>query len=182
MQLSKGKIAPDFTVKDIFGNDFKLSNLRGKRIYLAFHRNVGCPFCNVRLHKMMGNSVKLRNAGLEVVFFFESTTDKVRSSIFHQGLMPWTMISDNELKIYKQYGLEKSMLKLLGAVLNGSLMKEQKEAKSIGVTATDKDASVSLMPADFFINEDFELELAYYGKDPGDHVLIEEVKKFAGVS
>ena len=44
------------------------------------------------------------------------------------------------------------------------------------------EAKANTVSSTFFINEDFELELAYYGKAPGDHVSIEEVKKFAGVS
>jgi peroxiredoxin len=34
---SKGKIAPDFVLKDQNGQEFKLSELRGKRVLLSFH-------------------------------------------------------------------------------------------------------------------------------------------------
>jgi cytochrome oxidase Cu insertion factor (SCO1/SenC/PrrC family) len=33
-----GKLAPDFTLKDQNGNNFRLSSLRGKRVLLIFYR------------------------------------------------------------------------------------------------------------------------------------------------
>jgi len=35
--LQEGEIAPDFILKDQNGKDFKLSDLRGKRVLLSFH-------------------------------------------------------------------------------------------------------------------------------------------------
>ena len=35
--LRTGEIAPDFVLKDQNGKDFRLSELRGKRVLLSFH-------------------------------------------------------------------------------------------------------------------------------------------------
>ena len=35
---AEGKLAPDFTLKDQFGNDFRLSSQRGTRVLLVFYR------------------------------------------------------------------------------------------------------------------------------------------------
>jgi len=35
--VMKGEMAPDFTLKDHKGNDFRLSSMQGKRVLLSFH-------------------------------------------------------------------------------------------------------------------------------------------------
>jgi hypothetical protein len=40
---------------------------------------------------------------------------------------------------------------------------------------------MNLIPADFFIDENFKIVKAHYGKHLDDHVDIEELKAFAGI-
>ena len=72
------------------------------------------------------------------------------------------------------------------------MMKTIFAAKNMGETSSlakkldtakqeDKTHSHTLIPADFFINEDFTIERAYYGAHSDDHIEIDEILKFAGV-
>jgi len=61
MKLKEGQLAPDFTALDADGNEMKLSDYKGKKIIIGFYRNVACPFCNRRVHSIMGNMVRLIN-------------------------------------------------------------------------------------------------------------------------
>lgn len=58
--------------------------------------------------------------------------------------------------------------------------KLKKDTKDLNLPE-DKDASMNLIPADFFIDENFTIVKAHYGKHLDDHVSIEELKAFAGI-
>lgn len=181
MKLQSGYTAIDFVGKDIYGNDVKLSDYRGKKIILSFYRNVSCPFCNRRVHKIMGNNLRLKNSGTQLVFLFESSNEKLSSSVFHQGIIPWPLIGDPDKKVYRQYGVEQSTLKMMKTMFATNVFKAKKETKELNLPK-DKDASMNLIPADFFIDKNFKIVKAHYGKHLDDHVPIEELKEFAGIN
>ncbi len=180
MKLTKGQSAIDFTMKDIYGNDFKLSDIKGSKILLSFYRNVNCPFCNRRVHKLMANNLRLKKSGLQIVFMFESSSDKLAKSAFHQGISPWPLIGDPEKKVYTQYGVESSFLKVASTILYSSFSKVRKETAELNLPE-DNDASKYTIAADFLIDEDFNVEKAHYGKHLDDHLDFAEIKKFAGL-
>jgi len=180
MKLKEGQIAPDFTALDAYGNEIKLSDYRGKKIILGFYRNVACPFCNRRVHSIMGNMVRLRNSSVKLVFMFESTNEKLLKSVFHQGIMPWPLIGDPDKVLYTKYGAENSKMKMMRTMVSTNVMKAMREAKAYNLPE-DKDSSMDLIPADFFVDEKFRIVKAHYGKHLDDHVSLKELKAFAGL-
>jgi peroxiredoxin len=52
---SKGKIAPDFVLKDQNGQEFKLSELRGKRVLLSFHPLAWTGVCAKQMQALEAN-------------------------------------------------------------------------------------------------------------------------------
>lgn len=181
MKLQEGQYAPNFTATDIHGNEIKLSDYKGKKIILSFYRNVSCPFCNRRVHQIMGNNVRLKSSGVQLIFMFESSSDKLKSSVFHQGISPWPLIGDPEKKVYKLYGVEQSTLKMMKTMLVANVAQAKKDTKDLNLPK-DKDATMNLIPADFFIDENFKIVKAHYGKHLDDHVDIGELKAFAGIA
>lgn len=181
MKLKEGNTALDFVAKDIYGKDVKLSDFKGKKIILSFYRNVNCPFCNRRVHAIMGNNLRLRNSGVQLVFLFESSNKKLTSSVFHQGISPWPLIGDPDKNVYRKYGVEQSTIKMMKTMLVSSVNKAKKDTKELNLPE-DKDASMNLIPADFFIDENFKIVKAHYGSHLDDHVDIEELKAFAGIN
>jgi peroxiredoxin Q/BCP len=182
MKLKEKQFAPDFTTTDIFGNTFQLSELRGKKIVLGFYRNVACPFCNRRVHQLMLNSVKLKNSDTALVFLFESSNEKLKKSAFHKGVAPWPLIGDPQQEVYKKYGVGSSIMKMMRTLVSADVMGGMKNAKENGYPdEKDNDASMAMIPADFFINENFVIERAHYGKHMDDHVPLDDLLSFAGV-
>ena len=47
-----GDMAPDFTLKDQFGNDVKLSALKGKKVLLSFHPLAWTPICELQMRAL----------------------------------------------------------------------------------------------------------------------------------
>jgi len=183
MKLQSGISAIDFETQDIHGNKIKLSDFIGKKVILTFMRNVNCPFCNVRVNRLIGHSVRLQKSGVQMILFFESEKERLLKSVLHQGIAPFPIISDTQLKIYKQYGVESSVVKMLKTFVKSDIRKTMQEAKTLNVSAEkEKGVTNSLVPADFFINEQFKIVKAHYGKNIDDHVDLEELKKFAGLT
>jgi peroxiredoxin Q/BCP len=150
MKLKEGQFAPDFTVTDIYGREIQLSEFKGTKIILGFYRNVSCPFCNRRVHQIMGNNVRLKQKNVQMIFFFESSNQKLSASVFHKGISPWPLIGDPEKQIYKLYGVEESVAKTLKTSFYSSLSIAKKYARELNLPE-DKKASKTLIPADFLL-------------------------------
>jgi len=180
MHLKEGQLAPDFTVTDISNKVFKLSELKGKRIIIGFYRHTSCPFCNLRLFKIKSKSEEFRKQGIEMVFFFENTNKKLQESLFHSEVSPWPLIGDPEKKIYNLYGVERSILKTIRTFISVNYKSVKEEAKALNLPE-EEDYSLTLMPADFFINEEFKIVKAHYGQHLDGHVPLKDLFDFAGI-
>lgn len=182
MRLYKNQAAIDFSVSDIYGNKINLSDFKGKKIHLGFFRNVNCPFCNLRVHQLSKLNVAFKEKDLTMLYFFESDPKLLLKSIFHQEISPIPLIGDPEKRIYAQYGVEASVLKVISTLFFKGTMKDMKAGKALNLPGEkDKDATQSLMPADFLIDEKFIIQNAYYGKNLNDHIAIDEISRFAGI-
>jgi peroxiredoxin len=60
-KLEKGQIAPDFSLKDQDGKEFKLSNLKGKRVLLSFHPLAWTGICAKQMQALEANKDKFES-------------------------------------------------------------------------------------------------------------------------
>lgn len=180
MKLNDNAPAIDFTVTDIYGKEIKLSDFKGKKIHLGFFRNVNCPFCNLRVHQLSKFTTDFEKKGLKMIYFFESKPQVLLRSTFHQGVSPIPLVGDPDRKIYTVYGVEPSMMKMMSTFFASGTMRDMKAGKALNLPE-DKDATQSLIPADFLIDEQFKIRKAYYGSNLNDHIAIDEIKAFAGL-
>ncbi|MGQ1948371.1 peroxiredoxin family protein [Geofilum sp. OHC36d9] len=182
MKIQAGQTAPDFKAVDIYGKQVRLSDFKGKKIAIGFFRNVNCPFCNRRVHQIMLNNISFKQKDVQLLFLFESPAETLKKSAFHRGISPWPLIGDPKKEIYDQYGVGTSMMGVVRTMLSADMKTANREAKELGLPAEkDKDASMSLLPADFFIDENFKIVKAHYGKHLDDHVDYNELLGFAGI-
>ncbi len=77
-------------------------------------------------------------------------------------------MSDAKSIYYQKYGLEKS----LWGVFKGMFLRIPTVIKGMmmGYLPTSIDSSLTRMPADFLIDEEGKIKIAYYGSDEGDHL------------
>ncbi len=181
MKLFDNKPAIDFSVKDIYGHPIKLSDFKGKKIHLGFFRNVNCPFCNLRVHQLSKLKEAFESKNLKTIYFFESDPKILHKSIFHREISPIPLVGDPKREIYSIYGVEASMMKMMSTFLAPGTMRDMKAGRALNLPKEkDKDATQSLIPADFLIDEQFIIRKAHYGKNMNDHIAINEIKRFAG--
>lgn len=115
MQDNETIAATDFETRDIYGEAFRLSDLRGRRVMLAFFRDAACPFCNLRVYELTHRYTEWRAAGMTVVAVFSSPAEQVRAFVARRP-RPFHMISDPELEIYAKYGVQQSTAALFKAL------------------------------------------------------------------
>jgi peroxiredoxin len=91
-----GKAAPDFTLKDRSGKDFRLSSLKGKVVLLEFWAT-WCPDCRDVLPSVQELSVKYKAKGLEVVAVsIETKTQAVQPFLEKNGYTFPALIADRK--------------------------------------------------------------------------------------
>ena len=82
---------------------------------LSFFRDAACPFCNLRVYELNHKYKAWQEQGLEIVTVFSSPSHEVKAHVARHP-RPFTMISDPDIAIYNQYGVEHSALALVKAL------------------------------------------------------------------
>ena len=105
-KLDKGADAPDFTLKDLHGNDFKLSSLRGKYVMLDFWGS-WCGWCIKALPSLKECYNKHKDSGkFEIVSIDCNDTEAKWKAAVKQHDMTWTQVkSEKEDDISTLYGV-----------------------------------------------------------------------------
>ena len=103
--MKTGETAPDFTLKDGDGNDWKLSEHKGKTVVLLFYPGDNTPVCTKQLCSVRDNWEDYRQTGAEVVGI---STDSAAS---HKGFadkydLPLTLLADESGEVVEKYGVK----------------------------------------------------------------------------
>ena len=172
MRIQSGQTAPDFEVRDIFGNPFLLMDFKGKKLLLSFYRYASCPLCNLRVHQLIERYPDLTAKGLHLLAFFQSPIESIRRYVGKQGA-PFPIIADPGHIVYRAYGVETSW----AGFIKGSLrLNKVASAAGKGYFPGKMEGNKSLVPADFLIGPDLIVKNAYYGSDISDHMPIQEIE------
>jgi len=174
-RLQPGDLAPDFSWVDLDDVKVELSALRGQRLLLSFFRFGSCPFCNLRVHRLIEAFPQLQSSGLRVVAFFQSSAEVMRRTVGSQRA-PFPLLADPEERVYARYAVERSRW---GMVRAARRLPDALQAMGRGFVPTEIDGHADLLPADFLIDEAQRIRVAHYGSDIGDHLALEEVFAFA---
>ncbi len=103
--MNLSETAPDFTLKDNDGNDWSLSDYRGKTVVLLFYPGDNTPVCTAQLCSVRDHWSEYQATGAEVVGI---STDSVES---HKGFaekneLPLRLLSDADGAVSKAYGMK----------------------------------------------------------------------------
>jgi thioredoxin-dependent peroxiredoxin len=176
LKIKPPQPAPAFNFRDVYGKTANLSDYQGKKILLIFYRNAGCPICNLRFHELQEQASYFKEKGLVVLAVYESDNATLKNYVGEDQFYA-TLIPDPSLKLYELYAIEKSMGKMMRGMFHGAMPK-MKKGKKLFKTKIKQDGNGSRIGADFLIDENGTIAVAYYGQYAGDHLSIESIKKF----
>ncbi|WP_196157384.1 peroxiredoxin [Reinekea sp. G2M2-21] len=174
MRLTAPLNAITFATKDVYGKALSLQELKGKKVILSFFRDAACPFCNFRVYEFTHKYKAWQQQGIEVIAVFSSPANEVREHVARYP-RPFRLVSDPDLSIYNKYGVEKSASALWKALL----FRFPRILKGIMKGGRPKpNPHVTLVPADFLINEKGQIEDTWYGRNTSDHIPLERIDAF----
>ena len=100
-----GENAPDFTLKDGDGNDWKLSEQKGKTVVLLFYPGDNTPVCTKQLCSVRDNWADYAATGAEVVGI---STDSAAShkDFAEKHNLPLTLLADEKGETLEKYAVK----------------------------------------------------------------------------
>ena len=173
-RLTSGMPAPAVETADFLGNPVSLAGLRGRKVMLSFYRYASCPLCNLRMHELIRQYPQLA-PDIALVSIFQSPVDSIRAYVGRQDV-PFPIVPDPDRRLYARYGLESRWLGLFSAFVKSPWQVLQAFRK--GFLPGRTDGPLNTIPADFLIDEQGVIQLAYYGSDIGDHLPLERIFQF----
>lgn len=172
MRLATGIEAPEFSVPDIEGEPVGPAAYRGRRWWLILARFAACPFCSLRLQRLIDREKVLRDAGVEVVVIFPSAERRVLQ--YKRKYDPWfRVVADPDQTVFELFGSETSWAGELRTAINVPKVLRalvQTKMNPLGV-----DDAVHRMPSEYLIEPDGTLASVHYGEELDDGFAVETV-------
>jgi peroxiredoxin Q/BCP len=100
---SVGELAPDFTLKDGEGREWKLSDNRGRVVVLLFYPGDETPVCTRQMCSVRDNWEAYRATGAEVVGV-STDTEESHKRFAEKRELPLRLLSDLKGEVSKLYG------------------------------------------------------------------------------
>ena len=170
-KLKRNDQVIDFSSKDYQGHTINLVDYKGKKILLSFFRNASCPFCNLRVKQLINKHAEFLKNGIQIIVFFAAVKEDIYRYAGNQNV-PFPIIPDPNLEIYKKYGIKQSSAGMIKKMLKPLKMMKVMTSGFFNLKSIKEKP---LIPADFLIDEKQSVYRAFYGNDFGDHLPIAEV-------
>ena len=100
--LKIGDKAPNFTTTTTSGEKFKLSSLKGKKVFLYFYPKDNTPGCQAEACSIRDNYSVFEKADIPV-FGVSGGTAKSHQSFTDKNNLPFPLLMDEEFEIAKLY-------------------------------------------------------------------------------
>lgn len=175
MRLTSGTPVPTIRLPAIDGTTCDTSTLRGQRYLLGFFRFAGCPFCSMRLHDLVQACPDFPD-DFTVVAVFDAPLDHLKATT-KRHRAPFPILADESNHAYRAFGIEHSIVGVFKGIT--TRIPTLVRATLRGYIPLQTRGSMTTMPADFLIDADGTIAVAYYGSDEGDHLPIPDVAAFA---
>jgi len=101
--LAVNEAAPDFTLKDGNGADWRLSDHRGRVVVLLFYPGDETPVCTRQMCSVRDRWEDYRATGAEVVGISSDSIESHKKFAEHHEL-PLRLLSDSDRSVAKLYG------------------------------------------------------------------------------
>ena len=167
MKYKVGDVLVPLTCEAIDGRTVSIPDPLTRFVLLCFSRWAGCPICNMHLASYKRRAEELGARGILVVIAFHSPTKDVREL---RGDLPFTLLADPERRLYRAFGVGRSLLfaaypKAFRA-LRSEAAKGRKAERIHGILG---------LPADFLVDRQGKFIAAHYGVHADDSLGVDEV-------
>ena len=98
-----GEQAPDFTLKDMNGEAWHLSEQRGRVVVLLFYPGDETPVCTKQMCSVRDNWEEYQQTGAEVVGVSTDSVESHKKFAEHHSL-PLRLLSDPDRRVAEDYG------------------------------------------------------------------------------
>lgn len=102
-RLSAGRQAPEFTLPDSEGNEFSLSDFRGKYVIVYFYPAAGTPGCTKQACDFRDNLAELNDAGYQILGISPDKPAKLAEFVESEGLT-FPLLSDPDKSVLAEWG------------------------------------------------------------------------------
>lgn len=99
-----GEEAPDFVLKDLEGNEYKLSDYRGKGVFLNFW-GTWCEPCKDEMPYMQNQYKKYKDKGVEIIAINVGETKIAIENFAKQYNLSFPIVVDESGEVQKAYGI-----------------------------------------------------------------------------
>jgi peroxiredoxin len=106
--LAPGRVFPDFSAKDLAGEDVSLAQLKGKVVLLDFWAT-WCPPCVVEMPRLKAAHEKYREKGFVIVGISLDNSESALRDFIKQHGISWAQIFDGkgwESELAEKYGVD----------------------------------------------------------------------------
>src|SRR5262249_16680180 len=102
--MNVGQVPPDFTLKDGDGNDWTLSQQRGRTVVLLFYPGDDTPVCTKQMCSVRDHWSEYQATGAEVVGVSTNTVEshKKFAQKYH---LPLRLLSDQDRRVSSMFGM-----------------------------------------------------------------------------
>lgn len=151
--LLAGMTAPDFTVKNVNGEDFEfIAADMDKPLVLTFFRGGWCPYCNLHLSEMRKTETQLKELGFDIWFISIDKPELLLESLDDPDI-GYTIYSDSSLQATRAFGIAFQVDdELVEKYLNWGIDLEK---------ASGENHHVLPAPATYIIGQDGVINFAY---------------------
>ena len=103
MRINKGDKIEDIELPDSYGNIFKLSSTKGKKVLLTFYRHASCAVCNLRINEFVKKYQEFGN-NFTMVGIFHAPVDFLKknnsiNSLYNNIAFTVDLINDKPFKV-----------------------------------------------------------------------------------
>lgn len=143
--LSVNEPAPDFTLKDGNGDNWRLSDQRGKVVVLLFYPGDETPVCTRQMCSVRDRWDDYLATGAEVVGISSDSVESHKNFAEHHNL-PLRLLSDSERAVAKLYGAESFIPGRVARavfVIDGKGILRYRDVRPIGLFKPKDDATIA---------------------------------------
>ena len=147
--LSVNEPAPDFTLKDGNGDNWRLSDQRGKVVVLLFYPGDETPVCTRQMCSVRNRWDDYLATGAEVVGISSDSVESHKKFAEHHNL-PLRLLSDSERAVAKLYGAESFIPGRVARavfVIDANGILRYRDVRPIGLFKPKDDATIEAIRA-----------------------------------